>query len=87
MLIKKSFEVTLSGAYQSYKFSTSIEREINVNPDDTDAVNKASDDLMAVVIDIVEKDIEAYKLKDDKFKTVLNVRADALTKAAKTLSS
>lgn len=85
MLIKKSFRVVLSGAYQSFEFQTSLEHEYDINPEDTDKVNKASDELLALAVDLVEKDIEAYKMKDDKFRIVLDVRADQLIKAAKVL--
>jgi len=83
MLIKKSFRIVLSGAYQSFEFQTSLDHEFDVNPDDTKAVQKASDTLLSLAIDLVEQDIENYKMKDDKFKVVMDVRADQLAKAAK----
>ncbi|MFA5724413.1 MAG: hypothetical protein WC979_09225 [Candidatus Pacearchaeota archaeon] len=83
MLIKKSFRVVLSGAYQSFEFKTSIAEDFDIRSEDEEAVKKASEALQSTAVDIVYKDIEAHVMYDPDFKIVMDVRADALKKASK----
>jgi hypothetical protein len=83
MLIKKGFRIVLSGAYQSYEFQTSIEEEFDIKLTDENDVIAASETLQSLAVDSVARDIEAHKMYDEKFKTVCDVRADQLAKAAK----
>jgi hypothetical protein len=74
MKISKSFEMTISGNYQSYKFGSSLEQEYS---DESD-FKLTSDDLQALAVQMVSDDIKKQAEVDPDFSVVLAARSQSL---------
>ena len=75
MKISKTFGMTISGAYQSYKFETSIE---------TDAASEEMSAVASALVVITKnstlQDVDAYAKNDKDFAIVLATRNKELEK-------
>ena len=77
MRIGKSFEMVVSGKYQSYRFATSLEQDYS----DTlqyDDVILTSADLQAIAVVLTMKDIDRQAAQDPDFETVWMDRQKSL---------
>ena len=77
MKIGKSFEMTVSAKYQSYRFATSLEEDY---PDalTLDVITSISDKLLALAVNLTMADIERQASVDPDFETVWAIRSKDL---------
>lgn len=78
MKITKTFGMTISGAYQSYRFENALETDIPGSD-----ISAASASITQTLIDCIEVDIKNYATNDKDFAIVLSARNNELEKLRK----
>lgn len=82
MKITKTFEIGISGKYQTYRFGTSLEVVA-----DSMNIETAEESLSRAAIDSTFEDLRAFSISDEDFRTVLAARDEELQKYRKLLSN